>query len=365
MDASISMDDTSSKRHRIQCADCKKAFIWQQAYWQSRTPGSQDAAGYDYVCRAFCPHCGAIVCDGIGSSHWEWYGENRLLNASKELPPTLPPDLEWIPDDERGVEFMKEYHEKWGKRRLPKDLWVPVSKHHLDLSAVADFKEIPFQSSKARPLKAFLAELWKSLVQLRTLTRRSPADSVASVSNMLDDGHENKMREAYFHEDDYCQIEILPASNWNYYVSQLQKLGRFSDDHFDGVGWTNMQLRGESPQQMKSLNINAKDLTSSLSQILVPFDRVLTGYSSLREEAEQTMAFGSETSSIIFVEYDSNDIVEAIWLDFGIASQEDKQLALTALQHLGRMSELILVDWNLGRIIELSDHDKLISYFGL
>jgi hypothetical protein len=182
---------------------------------------------------------------------------------------------------------------------------------------------------------------------------------------MLDDGHENKMREAYFHEDDYCQIEILPASNWNYYVSQLQKLGRFSDDHFDGVGWTNMQLRGESPQQMKSLNINAKDLTSSLSQILVPFDRVLTGYSSLREEAEQTMAFGSETSSIIFVEYDSNDIVEAIWLDFGIASQEDKQLALTALQHLGRMSELILVDWNLGRIIELSDHDKLISYFGL
>jgi hypothetical protein len=359
------MDNVPSNRHRIQCADCKKAFIWQQAYWQNRTPGSLDPAGYDYICRAFCPHCGAIVCEGIGSSHWEWYGENRLLNANKDLPPTVPPDLEWIPDDERGGEFMKEFHEKWGKRRLPKDLWVHVSKRHLDLSAVVDFKEIPFQSSKARPLKAFLVELWKALVQLRTPTRRSPADSVTSAANPTNGGGESKIYEAYFHEDDYCQIEILPASNWNYCVSQLQKIGRFSDNHFDGVGWTDMQLRGESPQQVKSLNINVKDLVSSLRQILIPFDRVLTGYSSHREEAEQIMAFGSETSSIVFVEYDSNDIVQAIWLDFGIVSQEDKQLALTALQHLGRMSELILVDWNLGKIIKLSEHEELISYFAL
>ncbi|MBI5954113.1 MAG: hypothetical protein HY865_20845 [Chloroflexi bacterium] len=358
------MDNVPSRRYRIQCADCKKVFIWQQAYWQSRTPGSQDAAGYDYVCRAFCPHCGAIVCDGT-ISNWKWHGENQLLNAYKELPPTLPPDLEWLPDDERGVEFMKEFHEKWGKRQLPNNLWVPVSKHHLDLSVVGDFKEIPFQASKARPLKAFLAELWKSLVQPRTSTRRSPADSVASAANPPNDGGEIKTREAYFHEDDYCQIEILPASNWDYCLSQLQKIGKFSAEHFDGLGWTDMQLRGESPQQMKSLNINAKDLTSSLSQILVPFDRVLTGYSSLREEAEDTMAFGSETSGIIFVEYDSNDIVEAIWLDFGIASREDKQLALTVLQHLGRMSELILVDWHLGKIIKLSDHEELMSYFAL
>jgi hypothetical protein len=358
------MDDIPSKRHRIQCADCKKVFVWQQAYWQSRTPGSQDAAGYDYVCRAFCPHCGAIVCDGT-ISNWKWHGDNLLINANKELPPTLPPDSEWIPDGKRGEEFMEDFHRNWGKRQLPKNLWVPVSKHRLDLSVVGDFKEIPFQASKARPLKAFLANLWKYLTQPQTPTRRSPVDSAVDEAKPSDGRHESNLREAYFHEDDYCQIEILPASNWDYCVSQLQKIGRFSDDHFDGVGWTDMQLRGEGPQQMKSLNINARDLTSSLSQILVPFDRVLTGYSSLREEAEDTMAFGSETSSIFFVEYDSNDIVEAIWLDFGMVPQEDKQLALTALLHLGIMNELILVDWNLGKIIRLSDQDEIMSYFDL
>jgi hypothetical protein len=358
------MDDVPSRRHRIQCADCKKAFIWQQAYWQSRTPGSQDAAGYDYVCRAFCPHCGAIVCDGT-ISNWKWHGDNLLINANKELPPTLPPDSEWIPDGKRGEEFMEDFHRKWGKRQLPKNLWVPVSKHHLDLSVVGDFKEIPFQASKARPLKTFLAELWKSLTQPRTPTRRSPADSAVGEAKTSNGEHESKLREAFFHEDDYCQIEILPASNWNYCLSQLREIGKFSDKHFEGIGWTDMHIRGESPRQLKSLNINARNLTSSLSQILVPFERVLTGYSSLREEAEQTMAFGSETSSIIFVEYDLNDIVEAIWLDFGIAKREDKQLAQATLQHLGRMNEIILVDWNLGKMVKLSDHDELMSYFDL
>lgn len=173
------------------------------------------------------------------------------------------------------------------------------------------------------------------------------------------------MREAYFHEDDYCQIEVLPASNWDYCLSQLRGLGKFSDEHFDGIGWTDMHIRGENPRQVESLNINVKDLASSLSKILIPFGRVLTGYSSFREEAEDTMAFGSETSSIIFVEYDLNDIVEAIWLDFGIVTQEDKQLALTVLLHLGNMSEMILVDWNLGKIIKLSDQDEIMSYFDL
>jgi hypothetical protein len=357
-------DKVVARSRQIQCAECRKTFVWQQAYWQNRTSGSQDPAGYDHVCRAFCPHCGAMICEGIGSSHWDWYGENRLLNANKELPPTLPPDLEWIPEDKRGEEFMKEFHEKWGKRRLPKDLWVPVSRHRLNLSLLGDFTEIPFQSRKAHPLKVFLAKLRKSLVQPRPPTHQALTDLAAGEAKILEGGHEDKLREAFFHEDDYCQIEVLPASNWDYCVTQLQKIGKFSYEHFDGAGWTDMHIRGESPQQVKSLNINVKDLASSLSKTLTPFDRVLTGYSSFREETEQTMAFGSEISSIIFVEYE-NDVVTAIWLDSGIMSREDKQLALTVLLRLESMSEMILVDWNLGKIIKLSDRDKLISYFGL
>lgn len=174
--------------YQIQCANCRKTFVWQQAYWQSRTPGSRDDSGYDYVSRAFCPHCGSIVCEGIGSSYWKWYGDNQLLNANNPLPPTLPPDLEWIPDDKSGEEFMEEFHRKWGKRRLPKELQVPVSQQRLDLSLLGDFKEMPFRSRKEQPYKVFLVKLREYLSQLM---------------------RGSKKKETYIHKDAYDQIEVL------------------------------------------------------------------------------------------------------------------------------------------------------------
>lgn len=173
------------------------------------------------------------------------------------------------------------------------------------------------------------------------------------------------MREAYFHEDDYGQIEVLSISNWDYCLSQLKKIGKFSDEHFDGIGWTDMYIRDENPQRLASLNINVKDLASVLGETLEPYDKVLTGYSSYREESKRTLAFGSENSCIVFVGYDSNDIIQDIWLDFGIVTQNDKELALKGLSILESIGEMIIVDWGVGSMIKLSDKDKIMSYFNL
>lgn len=104
------------------------------------------------------------------------------------MPPTLPPDLEWIPDDKSGEEFMEEFHRKWGKRRLPKELQVPVSQQRLDLSLLGDFKEMPFRSRKAQPYKVFLVKLREYLSQLM---------------------RGSKKKETYIHKDAYDQIEVL------------------------------------------------------------------------------------------------------------------------------------------------------------
>ena len=155
----MNADNASIEYYEIQCANCAGTFVWHQAYWQSSTPGSEDPSGHDGLSRAFCPHCGAIVCEGIGPSYWKWYRENQRLNANSPLPPVLPSDLEWIPDNRDGQEFMKEFHQKWGKRQLPKELRVPVSQQRLDLTSVKDFKEAPFPLQKARPHKVFKEEV--------------------------------------------------------------------------------------------------------------------------------------------------------------------------------------------------------------
>ncbi len=175
--------------------------------------------------------------------------------------------------------------------------------------------------------------------------------------------HGAQMREAFFHEDDYCQIEVLPVSNWDYCTSQLQSIGQFSEAHSNGIGWTDIYLRDQNPQRMASLNISTTTLASVLNTILPSYDRVLTGYSSYREESKHTLAFGSETACIVFAGYDSNNIVQDIWLDLGLADEAGQGLALSGLLRLAEMNDLLLVDWSMGELIHLSNAEQIKMYF--
>src|SRR5512144_460743 len=93
-------------------------------------------------------------------------------------------------------------------------------------------------------------------------------------------------RTVYFHEDDYCQIEVLPAQSWEYCAIQLGQIAEFSEQHRtpNGMGWTGIHVRGKAPATLAALSLDVDSVSRALSQYLVPFDRVETGYSSHREE---------------------------------------------------------------------------------
>lgn len=171
------------------------------------------------------------------------------------------------------------------------------------------------------------------------------------------------MREAYFHEDDYCQVEALPISNWDNCASELENIDEFSQAHSVGIGWTSIYVRGENPKRILSLNIPMEALASVLSPILPPYDKVLTGYSSYREESKRTLAFGTETACIVFAGYDENGIIEDIWFDMELADQAGKDLAQRGLSALARLAKLMLVDWSASRLIDLADPDQIKNYF--
>jgi hypothetical protein len=48
------------------------------------------------------------------------------------------------------------------------------------------------------------------------------------------------MREAWFHEDDYCRVELLPEANWDFCVQQMRDLKEFGEAHWTGCGWSKM-----------------------------------------------------------------------------------------------------------------------------
>ena len=78
------------------------------------------------------------------------------------------------------------------------------------------------------------------------------------------------MTEIYFHEDDYCQIEVLPVSNWEHCATQIGEIESFSEAHPapGGTGWTDMYVREENPFSLRDLGISRTTLASALREAL-------------------------------------------------------------------------------------------------
>ena len=130
------------------------------------------------------------------------------------------------------------------------------------------------------------------------------------------------MREAYFHEDDYCQIELVPEANWEFCANQMGAIDSFSTEHRDGAGWTDMFVRGNNPAPLGSLGISRGDLIKTIHPRLPQFDHVFTGYSSYRELCPHTTAFGADMSVALFAQYDDADLVTAAWFAFDVSTQQ-------------------------------------------
>lgn len=158
------------------------------------------------------------------------------------------------------------------------------------------------------------------------------------------------MREVFFHEDDYCQIEILPLSNLDFCLHQAGLIDDFSEEHKSGEGFDDIYIREEHPSDLLDFNITTEEIRKSLSKILPEYDKVYTGYSlNHRELCPNLLAFGREKEEAIFVQVNDENIVKTIWC--GELMEE--------ILHLPKSDELIVADWTSGIIFPLSEKAKI------
>ena len=101
------------------------------------------------------------------------------------------------------------------------------------------------------------------------------------------------MREAYYHEDDFCQVELLPIDNLQHCLAQMGEQQAFAAAHQSGAGWTDMYMRQEPPSRLVTLGITGEQLRLAVQAELPPYDAVFTGYSSYRVECRNVLAFGA------------------------------------------------------------------------
>lgn len=168
------------------------------------------------------------------------------------------------------------------------------------------------------------------------------------------------MRQAYFHEDDYCQTELLPIANHKHCRDQLGVIESFSAQLETEFGWTDMYVRADAPQTLADTRITAVELQRTLGQFLPTFDRVMTGYSTYKEPCQNTIAFGADTNLILFAEHDG-EFITRLWLTMHGLSEYDTQLASRMFQLMSQW-ELLLVDWAMSALVALDDTHAVGEY---
>ncbi len=170
------------------------------------------------------------------------------------------------------------------------------------------------------------------------------------------------MRSAFFREDDYCQVEILPVTVHGYCVREMGRIDEFASAHWDGAGFTDIYMRGGPPDSLGSLGITLADLCSGIGAALAPFDQVYTGYSSHRETCQSVHAWGINDSEAVFAGVGADGVVRAIWLSLHGISPDQVGPWCRALQSLPRSPELLLADWNSSEVVLLTDESGLVTY---
>lgn len=160
------------------------------------------------------------------------------------------------------------------------------------------------------------------------------------------------MREAYFHEDDEGQVQLLPLDNLQHCQAQMGQQQAFADAHQSGAGWSEMYVREAAPSKLVALGITAQQLRLAVMEVLPPYDAVFTGYGSYRVECRKVLAFGGDNTETLFAGLDEHGIVMDLWCSDGMPE----------LLRLPLQEQLLLADWNAGLACPLSDRELFARY---
>ena len=163
----------------------------------------------------------------------------------------------------------------------------------------------------------------------------------------------------FYHEDDYCQQEILPLSAVEFCQDQIADASAFSEAHRcdDGMGWTDVYQLSSPPQSLAELHIHRDRFAELMGQL--PARDVFTGYGATSWLCEKTVGYGFDGNCVVFAEWDESGEIQRVWTHIFSDDEAKRQAVIESLQGLGSFFPLLYVDWAWGFAVPLDQSSKL------
>lgn len=169
---------------------------------------------------------------------------------------------------------------------------------------------------------------------------------------------------SYYHEDYFRQVEFCPKENLEFLKNENSEVNKFAQEHSDGNGYSDTYVREEKKQKtvlekgIKLSNLNSILLNLELKKI----EKVYSGYSSFREICENTIAYKFDDAEI-FVTTENDFVKDFFITGFRFYKNEEIKIKLEEILHkIGTEYSLILNDWDLAEIIDLSNKKEIKKY---
>lgn len=191
-----------------------------------------------------------------------------------------------------------------------------------------------------------------------TSKKRDSEKGTAQASLSAD----SDLRRLFFHEDDYCMVELVLPERQNEVEEDMENIAGFSEAHRKEAGYTGLYVRKEDTDGLTGLGIMVADIETAVSSFAQPYDVVTTGYgSSYRVECPRIKAFGPNEETVLFCEH-KDGILHKAWLTLEFEDRDRYEWSLTLLRTLAGIAPLALADWNWGIHLELRDDAALAAY---
>lgn len=173
------------------------------------------------------------------------------------------------------------------------------------------------------------------------------------------------MNSIFCHEDDYCQIEIVPANNFFSIQDEIESIQNFSIS--DGEGYANLYVRSNIRYPLETLQIKYTDLTNIVGKNSVLFfDTVNIGYSSHSKILPDNEAYAFE-NYVMFIT-SKNGMINKVWIAYKRLSETlnvyPKRLQ-TVLSEIGLNWKVFLIDWNNYYFCNLQNPKSIDQYLDL
>lgn len=160
--------------------------------------------------------------------------------------------------------------------------------------------------------------------------------------------NEKSPRELFVHEDDWGQIEVLPASCRAWCEAEFARIARFATAHAAGGdgSWTDIYVRAEAPMTLASLRLSFADTITALAARLEAFDIVTSGTFSAPGPVARVAAFGPEGSvGIVVIPDASGAIVDEMTLVCNGSESACREVR-RAVTMISSAQPLLIVEWN-------------------